>query len=152
MAREFDDAAFERRFARERMVEDLLRGFAPATVAHALDFATLEQLPATTSTTTSPGARATPHGGCASGARRTSGSISVLLEFQSTVDPRMAARILAYTARMYLKLVRGGELPSDGVIYNGERRWSAATEMLAAIAPVGEDLVPFQPRQRHLAS
>ena len=26
------------------MVEDLLRGFAPATVARALDFATLEQL------------------------------------------------------------------------------------------------------------
>ena len=28
------------------MVEDLLRGFAPATVARALDFATLEQLSA----------------------------------------------------------------------------------------------------------
>ena len=82
----------------------------------------------------------------------------VLLEFQSTVDPRMAARILAYTARMYLKLIRGGELPPDGrlppvlpvVIYNGERRWSAATEMEETIAAVGEALAPFQPRQRHL--
>ena len=49
----------------------------------------------------------------------------------------MAARILAYTARMYPKLVRGGELPSDGrlppvlpaVIHNGERRWSAAAQI-----------------------
>ena len=82
----------------------------------------------------------------------------VLLEFQSTVDRHMAARILAYTARMYLKLIRGGDLPSDGrlppvlpvVIYNGERRWSAALEVGETIASVGEALAPFQPRQRHL--
>ena len=82
----------------------------------------------------------------------------VLLEFQSTVDRHMAARILAYTARMYLKLIRGGRLPADGrlppvlsvAIYNGERRWSAAREVGETIASVGEALAPFQPRQRHL--
>ena len=157
--REFDDAAFKRWFDHKRMVEDLLRGFAPATVARTLDFATLEQLPA--DYVDDDLARGQ---GDAAWRVRFRGAadewlyLLVLLEFQSTVDPRMAARILAYTARMYLKLIRGGELPPDGrlppvlpvVIYNGERRWSAATEMLATIAPVGEDLAPFQPRQRHL--
>ena len=59
---------------------------------------------------------------------------------------------------MYLEPVRGGEAPPDGLPppvspvapCNGERPWPAATEMLAAIAPVGEDLAPFQPRQRYL--
>ena len=45
-AREFHDAAFERWFDHKRMVEDLLRGFAPPAVVEALDFASLEQLPA----------------------------------------------------------------------------------------------------------
>ena len=159
MAREFDDAAFKRWFDHKRMIEDLLRGFAPATVARTLDFATLEQLPA--DYVDDDLARGQGDAAWRVRFRGAAGEwlyLLVLLEFQSTVDRHMAARILAYTARMYLKLIRGGDLPSDGrlppvlpvVIYNGERRWSAATEMLAAIAPVGEDLAPFQPRQHHL--
>ena len=159
MAREFDDAAFKRWFDHKRMVEDLLRGFAPATVARTLDFTTLEQLPADYV----DDGLARGQGDAAWRVRFRGAAdewlyLLVLLEFQSTVDRRMAARILAYTARMYLKLIRGGDLPPDGrlppvlpvVIYNGERRWSAATEMGETIAAVGEDLAPFQPRQRHL--
>lgn len=71
----------------------------------------------------------------------------------------MAARILAYAARMYPKLVRGGEAPPEGrlppvlpvAVYSGERRRSAAAEMAETIAAVGEALAPLQPRQRHLA-
>ena len=158
-AREFHDAAFKRWFDHKRMVEDLLRGFAPPAVVEALDFASLEQLPAE---------YADDEAGRSSGDAvwrvRFRGAadewlyLLVLLEFQSTVDRHMAARILAYTARMYLKLVRGGEAPPDGrlppvlpvVIYNGERRWSAAAEMAETIAAVGAALAPFQPRQRHL--
>ena len=159
MAREFDEAAFKRWFDHKRMVEDLLRGFAPATVARTLDFTTLEQLPADYV----DDGLARGQGDAAWRVRFRGAAdewlyLLVLLEFQSTVDRRMAARILAYTARMYLKLIRGGDLPPDGrlppvlpvVIYNGERRWSAATEMGETIAAVGEALAPFQPRQRHL--
>ena len=159
MAREFNDAAFKRWFDHKRMVEDLLRGFAPAAVARTLDFTTLEQLPA--DYVDDDLARGQ---GDAAWRVRFRGAadewlyLLVLLEFQSTVDRYMAARILAYTARMYLKLIRGGDLPSDGrlppvlpvVIYNGERRWSAALEVGETIAAVGEALAPFQPRQRHL--
>ena len=43
---ELHDMAFKRWFACHRMVEDLLRGFAPPGVAARLDFASLEQMPA----------------------------------------------------------------------------------------------------------
>ena len=156
--REFDDAAFKRWFDHKRMVEDLLRGFAPAA-AEALDFATLEQLPAEYADDDLSRSRAdavwrvrfreAPAGWL---------YLLVLLEFQSTVDRHMAARILAYTARMHLKLIRGGELPAGGklppvlpvVIYNGERRWWAPVEVGETIASVGPALGPFQPRQRYL--
>ena len=157
--REFHDAAFKRWFDHARMVEDLLRGFAPADVVAALDFDTLEQLPP--DYVDDDLARGSGDAAWRVRFRGAAGDwlyLLVLLEFQSTVDRHMAARILAYTARMYLKLIRGRRLPADGrlppvlpvVIYNGERRWSAAAEVGETIASVGEALAPFQPRQRHL--
>ena len=157
--REFHDAAFKRWFDHARMVEDLLRGFAPTDVVAALDFDTLEQLPA--DYVDDGFARGSGDAAWRVRFRGAAGDwlyLLVLLEFQSAVDRHMAARILAYTARMYLKLIRGGRLPADGrlppvlpvVIYNGERRWSAAREVGETIASVGEALAPFQPRQRHL--
>ena len=157
--REFHDAAFKRWFDHARMVEDLLRGFAPAEVVEALDFETLEQLPSDyvddgLAQGRSDAAWRVRFRGAAGGWLY----LLVLLEFQSTVDRHMAPRILAYTIRMYLKLIRSGQISAGGrlppvlpvVIYNGERRWSAATEMGETIASVGEALAPFQPRQRHL--
>ena len=158
-AREFHDAAFKRWFDHARMVEDLLRGFAPTDVVAALDFDTLEQLPP--DYVDDGFGRGSGDAAWRVRFRGAAGNwlyLLVLLEFQSTVDRHMAARILAYTARMYLKLIRGRRLPADGrlppvlpvVIYNGERRWSAAAEVGETIASVGEALAPFQPRQRHL--
>lgn len=127
--REFDDSAFKRWFDHKRMVEDLLRGFAPAAAVEALDFATLEQLPAEYADDDLSRSRADAVWRVRfRGASAEWLYLLVLLEFQSTVDRHMAARILAYTARMYLKLIRGGELPPGGklppvlpvVIYNGD--------------------------------
>ena len=82
----------------------------------------------------------------------------VLLEFQSTVDPFMAARVLAYTAQTYVKLIRAEAVkPGDGlppvlpvVIYNGRPRWSAPVDTGGLIATADGALAPFQPRQRYL--
>ena len=158
--RDRHDAAFKRWFDHKRMVEDLLRGFAPPELAGALEFSTLEPM---------PGEYA---GDDRSGSGRADAVwrvrfrgrgedwlyLLVLLEFQSRIDRHMAARVLSYTAQMYLKLIRGARLPADGklppvlpiVIYNGERRWSAALEMAEAVASAGPALAPYQPRQRHL--
>ena len=158
--REFHDLAFRRWFDHRRMVEDLLRGFAPPGVAPRLDFASLEQMPADY---VDDDLRASRGDALWRVRYREDGErewlyLLVLLEFQSTVDPFMAARVLAYTAQTYVKLIRaeavkpGGGLPPvlPVVIYNGRTRWSAAEDMDGLIAAADGALAPFQPRQRYL--
>ena len=149
------DAAYKRLFSHPRMVEDLLRGFIAANWTGALDFETLEKLPAEF---VSDDLRQ----------RRGDGMwrvrfrdewlyVLVLLEFQSTVDPYMAVRILVYTGLLHQDLVRRSALGPDGelppvlpvVIYNGRSRWTAETDVSRLIAPVGEDLARCQPSQRY---
>lgn len=80
----------------------------------------------------------------------------VLLEFQSTIDRRMALRMMDYTVRILRGLGRD-ELGSQGVypvvlpvvVYNGEQRWNAATDVRDLFAPVAEDLVGYLPRHRY---
>ncbi len=81
----------------------------------------------------------------------------LLLEFQSTVDPAMAVRILEYTALLYRRLVDHDVLREHGalppvlpvVLYNGRRRWTAPVEVTNLLA-VGRDvLAPYQPSQRY---
>lgn len=61
--------------------------------------------------------------------------IYVLLEFQSTVDPSMALRVLNYVVQLYIDLdrnrVTNEKLPPvfPLVLYNGDRRWTAATDI-----------------------
>ena len=112
------------------------------------------------SATTCDRAAATACGACSF---RAEGSqewlyLLLLLEFQSTVDRYMAARVLSYTAQTFLKLIRGGQLAADGllppllpvVIYSGSGRWSAPREASELVAEAGPGLAPFQPRQRYL--
>ena len=149
------DAAYKRLFSHPQMVEDLLRGFIAGNWTGALDFNTLEKLPAEF---VSDDLRQ----------RRGDGMwrvrfrdewlyVLVLLEFQSTVNPYMAVRILVYTGLLHQDLVRRNALGPDGelppvlpvVIYNGRLRWTAETDVSRLIAPVGEDLARCQPSQRY---
>ena len=160
--RDFHDASSRLWYDHPRMIEDLLRGFVPADLVEAFDFDSLEQLPAQHVGDD----RRQSRGDMVWRVRyrdRATGEdewlyLLVLLEFQSTVDRHMAVRVLAYTAQTLLKLVRGGDVPTDGklppvlpvVIYNGRTRWSAPEEVSETIAEVGAGLAPFQPRQRYL--
>ena len=169
------DAAWKRLFALPAMVEHLLRAVAPE-LARRLDFTVMEQLAANWARPTGgadphPGAR--PTGGAAArpGAQRYADAVwriryagadagadahtlVLLLEFQSTVDPDMAARTLAYTGLLREHLRRQDRLDSDGglrtlavVVYSGSKPWSAAgaagavpvspggTPLLTVIAP-----------------
>ena len=159
--RDLHDSSFKLWFDHPRMVRDLLRGFLPADLAAAFDFDTLEQMSAQYVGDDLRQSR----GDMLWRVRfRTEAAqewlyLLVLLEFQSTVDRHMAARVLAYTGQTYLKLVRSGEaLGPDGrlppvlpiVVYNGRPRWSAPEEVGETIAVVGSGLAPFQPRQRYL--
>ncbi len=152
------DAFYKLLFSLPWMVEDLLRGFMPGGWTRAPDFATLEKLP-------------TEYVG--GDLRRRLGDmlwhirfrdpaprghaqeLLVMLEFQSSVDRAMPARILSYTALVHQELIRRGALREEGtsplvlpiVVYNGERRWTAAVE----VAPVGGGwLARCQPSQRYV--
>ena len=148
------DGAYRRLFAHQRTVADLLRGFAGDLSRH-LDFSTLERLPASF-VSEHLGQR---HADMLWKIRTVGGGwlyLMVLLEFQSTVDSRMALRMLDYTVQILLALGRedrgpGGALPPvlPVVIYNGERRWNAATQMLDLFAPVPTELVGYLPRHRY---
>ena len=77
-------------------------------------------------------------------------TLVLLLEFQSTVDPDMAARTLAYTSLLREHLRRQGRLDPDGglrtlavVVYSGPKPWSAAGAADAVpLSPDGAPLLP----------
>ena len=151
------DPNYKRLFSFPRMVEDLLRGFLPGDWLDELDFSTLQKLP----TEYVSDELLKRHGDCVWRLRRRRGGwlyLLVLLEFQSTDEPRMALRILTYTSLLYQELVRNDALDTGGrlppvlpvVLYNGDARWRAALEMGELIAPVGPWLKPYQPSQRYI--
>ena len=147
------DAAWKRLFALPAMVEHLLRAVAPE-LARRLDFTAMEQLAANW---------ARPTGGAAArpGAQRYADAVwriryagadahtlVLLLEFQSTVDPDMAARTLAYTGLLREHLRRQDRHDPDGglrtlavVVYSGSKPWSAAGA--AGVVPVSPDGAPL---------
>ena len=150
------DAAYKGLFSYRRMVEDLLRGFVAPEWSDALDFSTLEKLPAEY---VSEDLRRR-HGDVVWRVRfrdKTWLYLLVMLEFQSTADRYMAVRILVYTGLLYQDLIRRGALGDGGrlppvlpvVLYNGRPGWTAPVEVADLIAPVGEALARYQPSQRY---
>ena len=150
------DPNYKRLFSFPRMVEDLLRAFLPGDWLAELDFSTLRKLPAEYVSDE----LLQRHGDCVWRLRRRGRwlYLLVLLEFQSTDEPRMALRILTYTSLLYQELVRNEALDARErlpavlpvVLYTGEARWRAAVEVGELIAPVGVELAPYQPSQRYL--
>ena len=151
------DAAYKLLFSHPRMVEDLLHGFAAGGWSDALDFSTLEKLPAEFVSEELRQRR-----GDALWRLRLRDRwlyLLVLLEFQSTVERYMALRLLTYIGLLYQDLIRrsdlglgpGGELPPvlPIVLYNGRSPWTAALELRQTMAPVGEALARYQPAQRY---
>ena len=134
---------------------DTLRAFA-SDLAHHLDFATLEQTPASFDTR----ALDQRHADMLWRVQTDGGRwlyILILLEFQSTVDRRMALRMMEYTVAIWKRLAAedlgpGGEYPFvlPIVVYNGERRWTAPTDVCDLLAPVPKALLGYRPRHRYL--
>ncbi|MXX35786.1 MAG: Rpn family recombination-promoting nuclease/putative transposase [Gemmatimonadetes bacterium] len=149
------DASYKSFFARRRTVVDTLRAFASDIAAH-LDFATLERMPASFVTR----ALDQRHADMLWRVQTTGGRwlyILILLEFQSTVDRRMALRMMEYTAAIWKRLEAddlgpGGEYPFllPVVIYNGEHRWTATTDVGDLLAPAPDELLGYLPRHRYL--
>ena len=146
------DAAYKLLFSRPRMVRDLLDGFAARGWSDALDFDTLTPLPASF---VGEDLRQR-HADLVWRVRFRDEDwlyLVLLLEFQATVDPAMAVRMLAYTAMALQRLVADGVLSEHGalpsilpvVLYNGPRRWTAPLEVADMFAAAA----PHRPSQRY---
>ena len=150
------DERYRTVFAFPRMVEDLLRGFAARQWADTLDFSTLRKMPAEYVSDERLVRRGDTVWEVGLDERR---AVLVVVEFQSSEDPRMALRLLAYTALLYQELARNdapgldeaGRLPAvlPVVLYTGEARWTAAREVEALVQPVPAVLTAYRPAQRH---
>jgi hypothetical protein len=79
--------------------------------------------------------------------------VYLLLEFQSTVDPFMAVRVMVYLGLLYQDLIRSQNMKSDGrlppvlpiVLYNGKAPWTAAEHVGDLIAPGPAGLERYRP-------
>lgn len=145
-----DDASYKTLFSAPEVVRDLILGFVPDDWLHGLDYATLERVSGSYVTDDLRDRaddivwRVKVEGEWV--------YLYLLIEFQSTVDPWMAVRIMTYVGLLYQDLIRQKQvLPKRRlppvlpiVLYNGEGRWTAATDVA--------DLIPKAPGllARHL--
>jgi len=150
------DHAYKRFFSHPEMVTDLVRGFVREDWVQELDFSTLERVSGSF---------------VARGQRRRESDVLwrvrwggdnwlyvyLLIEFQSSVDPFMALRLMVYLGLLYQDLIKHHQLTSTGklppvlpvVLYNGVALWGAALEIAELIATVPGGLQRYQPRLRY---
>jgi predicted transposase/invertase (TIGR01784 family) len=150
------DNGYKRLFSHPEMVADLLRGFVREEWVHDLDFSTLERV---------SGSYVTPElrGRESDVVWRVRWErdrwlyVYLLIEFQSTVDPFMALRMMVYVGLLYQNLVqhrqlnRAGRLPPvlPLVLYNGHVPWGAARELAELIETVPGGLEQYRPQLRY---
>jgi len=149
------DHAYKALFSHPEMVRDLLDGFVAGDWLAQLDYASLEKANSTYVTDDL-------RGRCDDLVWRVKWGedwvyLYLLMEFQSTVDPCMAVRMLAYVALLYQDLIKAkrlvdGKLPRvlPLVLYNGFVRWYAKDEVSALIHHEPRALDAFQPYLRYL--
>lgn len=147
------DNGYKNLFSHASMVADLLKGFVHEDWIEGLDLSTLERVNASYVT----GDLRSRESDVVWRARWGGDQwiyIYILLEFQSTVDPSMALRVLAYVALLYQDLQKEGVRTASGklppvlpiVAYNGKPIWSATREVADLIEVVPGFLEQYRPR------
>jgi predicted transposase YdaD len=84
--------------------------------------------------------------------------VYLLLEFQSTIDPHMALRMMVYVGLLYQDLAKRKEFTVDKklppvlpiVLYNGTPRWTAPVLMEDLVTQPPAGLESYVPRCRYL--
>jgi predicted transposase/invertase (TIGR01784 family) len=150
------DNGYKLLFSHPEMVEQLVRSFVREEWIRSLDFSTLERV---------SGSYVTPELRSRESdvvwRLRWKGEgwlyVYLLIEFQSTVDPFMALRVMVYLGLLYQSLVQQRQLTPSGklppvlplVLYNGIPPWGAARELAELIEAVPEGLEQYRPRLRY---
>lgn len=129
------DSSYKLLFSEPEMIVDLLQGFVHEPWVNTLDFSTLEKV----------------SGSYVSDDLRSREDdviwrvrcqdswiyVYLLIEFQSSIDRYMAVRLMSYMGLLYQDLIKTQKPSGDTllppifpvVLYNGEKRWDAATEL-----------------------
>jgi predicted transposase/invertase (TIGR01784 family) len=150
------DAPYKLLFSAPDMVRDLVYGFIPDDWLRGLDYATLEKV---SGSFTSDDLRERAND--VVWRIKANGEwvyLYFLIEFQSTVDPHMAVRVMTYVGLLYQDVIRARVMPPGAmlppvlpvVLYNGDRKWTAATDVAALIPPTPELVARYQPRLSYL--
>lgn len=150
------DHSYKQLFSHPELIRDLLTGFVREEWVKQLDVSTLERV----------------NGSFVSDDLRERESdiiwrvklkeswvyIYLLVEFQSTVDRYMAVRMLTYICLLYQDLQKNGKLAKDGklppvlplVLYNGRKKWRAATGISDLIYDISGGLAKYRPDFQYL--
>jgi predicted transposase/invertase (TIGR01784 family) len=149
------DSGYKLLFSHAQVVEDLLRGFVPEDWVAELDFTTLEKV---SGSYVSDDLRDREDDIIWRVRRQGQWLyVYVLLEFQSTVDPWMALRVMVYTGLLYQDLIKTGEVRRGQklppvfplVLYNGRQRWNAARDVSELIDLLPGSLKRYHPAHRY---
>ncbi len=149
------DSGYKFLFSAPEFVRDLIIGFVPDKWLHGLDFSTLEPYPGSYIT------EDFRHRADDVVWRLKVGGdwvyLYLLIEFQSTVDPYMALRMMVYQGLLYQDMIRKndarkGRLPPvlPIVLYNGRQPWTACKDVYDLIASVPGLVDQFKPHTRYL--
>ena len=150
------DHSYKLLFSHAEMVADLLRGFVHEAWVNQLDWTTLEKV---NQSFISDDLREREDD--VIWRVRLANEwiyIYLLLEFQSTVDPFMALRILTYVGLLYQDLIKQQQLTAPAklppvfplVLYNGRSRWQAAQNIRDLISPLPGGLEKYRPQLEYL--
>ena len=150
------DSGYRYLFSAPELVRDLIFGFVPDEWLHSLDYGTLERVDGSYITEDFRSRADDIVWRVKVGAEWI--YLYLLIEFQSTVDKYMALRMMVYTGLLYQDIIKQGGVLADGrlppvlpmVLYNGERRWTAATDVFDLIPPVPGLVEQFKPRMKYL--
>ena len=151
-----DDASYKLLFSAPEVVRDLVLGFIPDDWLHSLDYSTLEKVPGSY-VTDDLRHRADD----VIWRVRAEGEwiyLYLLIEFQSSVDAWMAVRMMSYVGLLYQDLIRRGEvLPGRRlppvlpiVLYNGDAKWTAVTDIAALIPKAPGRIAKYLPKLEYL--
>ncbi|MFP4182959.1 MAG: Rpn family recombination-promoting nuclease/putative transposase [Halorhodospira sp.] len=156
MANDVHDSAYKRFFSQPEMVRELLVEYVREDWVRELDFSTLEKQNGSYATEDYRGR----HDDLIWRVRWGQDwlYIYLLLEFQSGIDRFMAVRMMTYVGLLYQDLIAQGKLTAQGrlppvlpvVLYNGEPRWSAGTDIEQLIEYVPGGLERYRPQMRYL--
>jgi predicted transposase YdaD len=150
------DASYKLLFSAPELVRDLVMGFIPDDWLHGLDYDTLEKLPG--SYVTDDFRHRADDVVWRVKVHESWVYLYILIEFQSNVDPYMAVRIMVYVGLLYQDLIRRGDVLTNKhlppvlpiVLYNGDGKWTAATDVAQLVPKVPGLVSEYLPQLKYL--